>query len=212
MPLLIPNQNSSVLQNLPIEIVYLIIEFMDPHFRLRILKQKYSSKYIQRRLLGIPRTPSNIAKIFHCFQLMKHMVEYFNIKAFAEYSYQINYLSSLQLNELLQNLIIHNKRLVTYSELIENKKILEKRKQNPDKHHRGKTYRYFLNSDFSYAKNDIIYHKKWMDSSDSIKDYITLISRTISNFKKIYTINISETDKQNMELLLFKIYKYILLI
>jgi hypothetical protein len=212
MSALIHRENSRLFQNLPIELAFLIIEFMDPHIRLRILKQKYSAKYIQRRLMGIPRTPSNIAKIFHCFQLMKDMVECFDINDNPDSNYKVEYLSELSLASLLKHETMHNSRLLEYNELIENKNVLEKRKDTPDKRRRGKIHKYFLNCDISYAKQDIVCHKKWMDSNDAIKDYISLISRTISQFKKIYIMDIREIDRRNMELLLLKIYKQALLI
>lgn len=207
---------SELVRNLPIELVFLIIGFMDPHVRLCILKQKYTAKYIKQRLLRIPRTPSNIAKLFNCFQLMKDMVQVFNDDYRTKYMKDIYYtmgtISELSLQDLLEAERLHEERLLEYNEMVEKKNILEKRKQKPDKRRRGKFYRYFLNCNISDAKKNIIYYKKWVDKNDIITGYISLISQTISQFKKIYAMNISESEKINSELLLFKIYKQVLLI
>jgi len=207
---------SELVQNLPIELVFLIIGFMDPHVRLRILKQKYTAKYIKQRLLRIPRTPSNIAKIFNCFQLMKDMVQVFNddyrTKYMKDFNYTLKTVSELSLGDLLEEPRLHEERLLKYNEMIEKKNVLEKRRQKPDKRRRGKIYQYFLNCNISNAKKNIIYYKKWVDKFNIITGYISLISQTISQFKKIHSMNMSESEKINSELLLFKIYKQVLLI
>jgi hypothetical protein len=48
------------------ELVNQIIEYLDTHTRLRILRQKYPEKYMKEILKNMPRTDSNMRKIIVC--------------------------------------------------------------------------------------------------------------------------------------------------
>lgn len=209
----------SIYSNLPIEILIQILEFVDIKTRLSILKQKYPTKFLKQRLLSFPRTSVNIKKIFSCFDLMRHTLEFLDIQ---EIDYQLKDGTSpvgwtgiefISLDDLLENEILQKTRIVIYKERVNKLNILEKRKQNPDKRNRGNTYKQKLENDIKTARKHIIDQKKFIDYGDLLVQLVELISRIISNFKNIYYFtDFTENDILMNEFLLFKIYQRILLI
>jgi hypothetical protein len=61
--------------DLPEDMLNLILTFLSANTRLAILKNKYNKKYIQERLQTIPKTAKCLTKLWHCAIIAKNLIE-----------------------------------------------------------------------------------------------------------------------------------------
>lgn len=73
---LCPQKSTTIdFDDLPEDMINLILTFLSANTRLAILKNKYNRKFIQERLQTIPKTAKCLTELWHCAIIAKNLIE-----------------------------------------------------------------------------------------------------------------------------------------